>query len=36
MAAANAALIGSPSTMCPAATPNSGVRNVNAETRLAE
>jgi len=33
---ANAGVNGSPSTTCPAATPNSGVRNVNTETRLAE
>ena len=35
-AAAKAGVSGSPSTRCPAATPNSGVRKVNAESRLAE
>ena len=34
--AANAPVIGSPSTKCPAATPNSGVRKVKADNRFAE
>ena len=35
-AATNAAVNGSPSTRWPAATPNSGARKVNADSRLAE
>ena len=35
-ATAKAGVKGSPSTRCPAATPNSGVRKVKAERRLAE
>ena len=35
-AAAKAGVSGSPSTRWPAATPNKGVRNVKAESRLAE
>ena len=35
-AAAKAGVSGSPRTKCPAATPNSGVRKVNADRRLAE
>ena len=35
-ASAKAGVSGSPSTRWPAATPNSGVRKVNADSRLAE
>ena len=35
-AIAKAGVNGSPSTRCPAAIPNSGVRKVNTESRLAE